>query len=863
MLRAAALTLACAVLAFTAAACGQSSGSGGDADPASLAPAGAAVYAQVAVQPTGDRRDDALAAAGKLLRTDDPAGKLRAEIDKALAEEGDGFTWEKDFAPWLGENAGVWASNLEADEPDYAVIVATKDADAAKDALERFKQADEDTGPYTKQSHDGVAYEVDAEDTAIGLVGDFLVIGTENGFKRTADMDKGGDSLADADRYKSAVDDLEDDSLGHYFVDFKSIIAAATKADPEAAKQLEQAKAFFPVDKLGPMTGSFQADGDGMSIDTMFTGLPEGPFRDLAAMWSGSESELLAELPGDAWAAFATPKLGESAKTLFNSFAGALGGAAITAQVQQATGLNLEQDVFSWVGDIGVFARGTTQADLNGALVISTTDDAKADAAFGKLVGLIGKQSGTKVEPIQLDGAEAAFAVPAPGAPQQVILARGEGRVVAAFGEQAAKDALAPSAKLGDSESSATRRTSWATTRPPSCSRWTRSSARRRDGRHGRRLSRPSPTWRRSAWITSGGVGGRRPRAVARRGDPEVARRPRVTSDAPGQGRDERGGDEQQHGRHEQERDDELDLRGGARRCSAARRAWRARASSASAASAARAARPAGRRGAGRRQTACMPARRAAALEAGQRGVRRDAERDAPRGRAAARRRARRDAAARPRRSARHGPRPAATATRSRSSTSACSASMTRARRACARAATRRARRTRRPARRRARRRRAGPARAAPARAPRAARPAPRRASRPSPARAAGAAPRRPRGRRGRRARSRRPSAPPSARAPRRTSAAARAAGRRPVASSTIPARGEQPRREREHAARAHGLPRASRPMQASAASLQQRRQRREPGRERVRRAARPRSPAPPARPAPRPRAAARARARP
>ena len=109
--------------------------------------------------------------------------------------------------------------------------------------------------------------------------------------------------------------------------------------------------------------------------------------------------------------------------------------------------------MFSWVGDIGVFARGTTQADLNGALVISTTDDAKAEAAFGKLVGLIGKQSGTKVEPIQLDGAEAAFAVPAPGAPQQVILARGEGRVVAAFGEQAAKDALSPSAKLGDSES--------------------------------------------------------------------------------------------------------------------------------------------------------------------------------------------------------------------------------------------------------------------------------------------------------------------------------------------------------------------------------------------------------------------------
>ena len=453
MPRAAALSLTCAVMALTVAACGASSGSGGDADPASLVPAGAAVYAEAAVQPTGERRDDALAAAGKLMRTDDPAGKLRAEIDKALAEEGDGFTWEKDFAPWLGEDAGVWATNLEADEPDYAVIVASKDAEAAKTALTRFKEADETTGPYTKRSHAGVDYEVDAENTAIGVVGDFVVIGTEKGFQRTAEMDEGGDSLADSGRYKDAVGDLDDGSLGHYYVDVNSIIAAAGKADPEAAKQLEQAKAFFPVDKLGPVTGSFQADGDGMSLDTVLTGVPEGPFRDLIALSSGSGSELLAELPGDAWAAFASPNVGESSKSLFDQFAGALGGAAIAAQVQQATGLNLEQDVFSWIGDIGVYARGTTEADLNGALVIESTDDAKAGAAFAKIVGLIGKETGTPAEPVKIDGAEAAFAIVAPGAPQQVILARGEGRVVAAYGEQAAKDALKPSAKLGDAES--------------------------------------------------------------------------------------------------------------------------------------------------------------------------------------------------------------------------------------------------------------------------------------------------------------------------------------------------------------------------------------------------------------------------
>jgi hypothetical protein len=447
MLRATALSLTCAVLALTAAACGESA-SGGDADPASLAPAAAPIYFEAAVQPTGDRREDALAAAGKIMRTDDPAAKLRELIDKALADEGSGLTWEKDFAPWLGEDAGVWASNLQAEQPSFAAIVATKDAEAAQAAIQKFKETDDST-TYTKRSHGGVDYEVDDEGTAVGMVDDFLVLATEDAFKQTVDLREGGEQLADADRYKDAVGDIGEESLGHYYLDTRAIVDLALAEDPEAAAQLEQFKAFLPIDELGPITGSFQADGDGMSLDTVLTGVPEGPFRRLASLWAGGETELLADLPGDAWGAFASPKLGEGAKTLFDSFAGALGGAAIAAQVKQATGLDLEQDVFSWVGDAGIFVRGASEADVDGALVISTTDDAKAERAFGKLMGLIGREAGAQPEPLQLEGAEQAFSLAA-DAPKRVVLARGEGRVVAAYGEEAATAALQPDAKLGD-----------------------------------------------------------------------------------------------------------------------------------------------------------------------------------------------------------------------------------------------------------------------------------------------------------------------------------------------------------------------------------------------------------------------------
>src|SRR5687767_14085889 len=73
-LRASALSLICAGLAVTAAGCGES-GSGGEGDPASLVPAGASFYREAAVQPQDERRDDALAAAGKIMRTDAPAAK--------------------------------------------------------------------------------------------------------------------------------------------------------------------------------------------------------------------------------------------------------------------------------------------------------------------------------------------------------------------------------------------------------------------------------------------------------------------------------------------------------------------------------------------------------------------------------------------------------------------------------------------------------------------------------------------------------------------------------------------------------------------------------------------------------------------
>ena len=103
----------------------------GEADPASAVPADAhGSTSRSRCSREGDLRDDALDAAGKVLRTDDPEGKIREFIDKALARGRTAkLDYDKDIKPWLGERAGVWFSTRLDDEgdPGGAAIIGITD----------------------------------------------------------------------------------------------------------------------------------------------------------------------------------------------------------------------------------------------------------------------------------------------------------------------------------------------------------------------------------------------------------------------------------------------------------------------------------------------------------------------------------------------------------------------------------------------------------------------------------------------------------------------------------------------------------------------------------------------------------------
>jgi hypothetical protein len=105
------------------------------------------------------------------------------------------------------------------------------------------------------------------------------------------------------------------------------------------------------------------------------------------------------------------------------------------------------------MGDFGVFVRGTSMADLNGAVVIETTDPGASARLIGRLQQLAKGQpgSGTTVEPLSAPGGGKGFTLRDDEAPAPVHMFQRDDRVVVAYGDAAAEDALAPSDRLGDS----------------------------------------------------------------------------------------------------------------------------------------------------------------------------------------------------------------------------------------------------------------------------------------------------------------------------------------------------------------------------------------------------------------------------
>ncbi len=399
-----ATVVAAALIAF--AGCGDSDSSGSKV--ADLAPPGAPVFVEGTLQPTGELKSNTEAIATQVAGIDDLGDFVISKLEEETEDEGEAFDFEKEVEPWLGERAGVFFEKLGEDDDltGLGIAVESTDADAAQEFVDaRAEGSDE---PYRSGSYEGVEYEVGGdEDNVIGVVGDFLALGeNEQVFKEMVDASS-GDALADEDTFSKAISAASDGSLADVYVDVGELIdQSGGQIDPQARQILGNA-GIDPSEATAIASVVPGADQVAIEFSSDLAG-QEAP--------TGDASELLGELPGNAFAGFAVSGFGKQLNEAIDSLdKEGIPDTIPPGQLKKGLkqlGIDLEGLANSFQ-DAGVFAVGSSESSLGGALVLTTKGSEAADtvANIGKLLrsvqvegvtALSGKYSGFSVRSDEL-----------------------------------------------------------------------------------------------------------------------------------------------------------------------------------------------------------------------------------------------------------------------------------------------------------------------------------------------------------------------------------------------------------------------------------------------------------------------------
>jgi hypothetical protein len=440
------LTVAAATAALAFAGCGGSGDSGSSSDPATLAPPKSPLFIEAAVQPEGALRSNVEALAKSIGGIDDLGGLIVSEIESSASSSGEELDYAKEIEPWLGEKGGLFLQEYDGNDFEgYGVAIQSTDTSATRDFIDKQSEGSDEVPE--KGAYEGVDYEVQSEDgTTIGVVGDFLVFAEDTAiFKQMVDASN-GESLADGETYASTVAAAPSGSFADVFIDIGGLIdQSGGTVDPEAQQFLDSAgidpREATAVASLIPGSNQVEIDiGTDLGGDNPPT---------------GDASKLLGSLPADSFAAFAAADFGDRFKEAIdqidaNGISGQVPPHKFKSTLKEA-GIDVEKIAAS-VGDLGVFAAGSSESSLSGAAVLATKSAKEATNTVAN-IGLLLRASGTPGV-TALSGKASGFSIRSAelGPKPLVVAAQGE-RIAIAYGLPAATRAFAtaPGQTLADS----------------------------------------------------------------------------------------------------------------------------------------------------------------------------------------------------------------------------------------------------------------------------------------------------------------------------------------------------------------------------------------------------------------------------
>jgi hypothetical protein len=415
-----------AALAATAiAGCGGGDGSGSPL--ADFAAPGSLVYVEGELAPSGALKANVDSLAQKIAGVDNLGDYVVTKLEASAREDGEPVDFAKEVEPWLGERAAIAFQALkDGDLKDPVMAVQTTDAAAAREFVDQ--RARTGNKPYKEAVYEGIEFEVGgSEDSAIGVVGDNLVVAEgEGGFKAAIDASN-GESLADRDEFDQAMSHTVDGSLADVYVNVGHLLE---QSDSEISPQALQALRSSGIDPSeATAVASLVPGSDQVEIDVSADAGGETPP-------AGDASQVLGSLPGDSFAAFASTgfgeRLGEALDQLDeNGIPGQIEPHELKKGVRQIGGFDLDK-IASSLEDAGLFASGTGKDNLGGALVLTTNDSSEVSTAI-KTLGLLARRSAPGVT--ALTGKASGFSVRSDElGPRPLVVATEGDRVAIGYG---------------------------------------------------------------------------------------------------------------------------------------------------------------------------------------------------------------------------------------------------------------------------------------------------------------------------------------------------------------------------------------------------------------------------------------------
>jgi Protein of unknown function (DUF3352) len=429
--------LAAALVALVSV--GGCGGGGGSSDPADVAPAGTGFYVEGVVQPQGDLNTNLESLAKRVAGISDLGGKVLGELEKSALEPGRPIDFEREIEPWLGERIGIALPHYDGSDFGGAIVaLQVTDRDEAEQFLterEAPGEQEEPVGLCVPKKGIVCWYDQRSGDF-LGFLGNFLVVTEDEASFKAAFRASEGESLADQDRFTSAMDAAPSGSLADLYVDIGGLIEQAGGAI-DAEQRL-----FFEFTGIEPESATAVASliphSDQVEVDFSSNLVA----KDAAG---GDASKLLGSLPARSVAALVTSEYGR----VFGEGIDKLDAHGIPGQVPPhqfkkalgEAGIDVEAIADS-IGDVGAFVEGTGERSLGGAAVLETKGAAEARNTVQN-VGLLLRAAGTPGV-TAISGRLSGFSIRGDElGPRPLILAAGKSSIVIAYGLPAAVKALA------------------------------------------------------------------------------------------------------------------------------------------------------------------------------------------------------------------------------------------------------------------------------------------------------------------------------------------------------------------------------------------------------------------------------------